>query len=122
MSILLAVFGALSSATADVTPNAVNWADISGTSGPGSVNANQTINGIDTTITISASNSGPGTLLYDLNGAGFVAYTAPFGVTNGQTLRWQITSDLGEVNGTITVTNDSDSSTTLDTFTYSVTA
>ena len=105
----------------DVTPSAVNWANIGPTSSPGS-NANQTISGIDTTISISASLSGPGNLFYDLSGAGFVAYTAPFGVTNGQTLRWQVTSDLGNVTGTATITNDSDGSATLDTFAYDVTA
>lgn len=101
----------------DVTPNAVNWADISGAT-PQS-NANQTISGIDATISISLGKTGSGILTYDLNGAGFTAYSGAFNVTNGQTLRFQL-SGAG-TSGTVTVTNDSDGSTTLDTFTYSLT-
>lgn len=100
---------------ADLTPDAVNWADTS-TTNPQS-NANQTITGIDAPITISTTNSGIGALLYDLNGAGFTSYSAPFSVSNGQTLRWQLS---GAGAGTITVKNDSTGGTTLDTFTYSL--
>lgn len=103
--------------SADVTPNAVNWANTS-TSDPQS-NANQTINGCDTSITISATNSGAGVLQYSLDGAAFVTYSGPFSVNaqTGQTLRWQLS---GATSGTITVINDSDASTTLDTFTYAL--
>jgi len=119
MSLLaLAAAGISGGATsADITPDAVNWANISG-SGSGS-NANQTITGITAPITISLSNSGGGFPSYDLNGAGFSVYSGPFVVTNGQTLRFSVGGS--PASGTITVVNDTDSSTTLDTFTYSLT-
>ena len=102
----------------DATPNAVNWANVSGAS-PQS-NANQTISGCSVSITISATNSSVGLLRYSLAGAAFTNYTAPFSVNAvaGQTLRWE----LGGVgSGTITVINDSSGGgTTLDTFTYTV--
>ena len=108
--------------TADVTPNAVNWADISGaTSG---TNANQTINGTSVSITISAEITGGAfNLNYSLAGGGFTAYTAPISVNGlaGQTLRWQASTDPGiPASGTVTIRNDSDGSATLDTFTVTL--
>ena len=104
-------------AAADVTPNAVNWANASG--GDPQSNANQTVNGCSGSIVLSTTNSGAGTLSYSLDGAGFVSYSGPFSVDalTGQTLRWQL---AGATAGTITVKNDSDSGTTLDTFTYAL--
>jgi hypothetical protein len=121
MSILLAAFGAMG-APADVTPNAVNWADISSATSP-AANANQTIDGCSTSITISITNSGSGIVEYRLDSGSYVTYTVPFSVDalTGQTLNWQVSAVAGQVTGTITVINDSDSSTTLDTFTYDVT-
>jgi hypothetical protein len=106
----------------DVTPNAVNWANISSASSP-AANANQTVNGCSRSITISAANSGSGFLEYRLDSGSYVIYSAPFSVNAlaGQTLNWRISAFAGTVTGTITVTNDSDASTTLDTFTYDVT-
>ena len=105
----------------DVTPNAVNWGNISGsTSG---TNANQTINGTSGSITISASQVGGYDLEYSLDGAAFTAYTAPFSVNGlaGQTLRWQASTDGGiPASGTVTVRNDSDASAVLDTFTVTL--
>ena len=121
MSILaLAAAGIASSG--DVTPNAVNWTDISSASSP-AANANQTVNGCSRSITISAANSGFGFLEYRLDSGSYVTYSAPFSVNAlaGQTLNWRISAFAGTVTGTITVTNDSDASTTLDTFTYDVT-
>lgn len=119
MSILAAYMATLGG---DVTPNAVNWANISSASSP-AANANQTVNGCSRSITISAANSGSGFLEYRLDSGSYVTYSAPFSVNAlaGQTLNWRISAFAGTVTGTITVTNDSDSSTTLDTFTYDVT-
>lgn len=115
---LIATLGGSSPAAADVTPNAVNWANVSGPN-PQS-NANQTVNGCSGTINISTTNSSIGILYYSLDGAAFTAYSGAFSVDalTGQTLRWQI---AGVGSGTITVINDSDSGTTLDTFTYTTT-
>ena len=121
MSILLAFISTMGDQ--DVTPNAVNWANISSASSP-AANANQTVNGCSRSITISAANSGSGILSYRLDSGSSTPYSAPFSVdaAGGQTLNWQVAATLGNtVTGTITVTNDSDSSTTLDTFTYDVT-
>lgn len=106
----------------DVTPNAVNWANISSATSP-AANANQTVDGCSRSITISAANSGSGFLEYRLDSGSYVTYSAPFSVNAlaGQTLNWRVSAFAGTVTGTITVTNDSDSSTTLDTFTYDVT-
>lgn len=119
---LIGLMAAAIGSLGDVTPNAVNWADLSGTS-PQS-NANQTINGCSGSIVLSATNSSSGTLLYSLAGAAFTAYLSPFSVdaAAGQTLRWQVTSAIGTKVGTVTVTNDTDGGATLDTFTYSVSA
>jgi len=117
VSILLAAFGAMGSSV-DVTPNAVNWANITGsTSGS---NANQTIDGISSSISVGASLTGSGILSYSLNGAGFTAYSTPVSVSNGQTLRWTVDAVFA-TNGTVTVTNQSDGAITLDTFTYDLT-
>ena len=124
MSLLAAVFASMSGTTAaDVTPNAVNWGNITGVlSG---TNANQTLNGTSASITISVTKSpifDVGIIEYDLNGAGFVEYTAPFVVDSvtGQTLRFQVSTDLGAAAATVTVKNDTDGGATLDTFTYNL--
>jgi hypothetical protein len=113
-------FGGKSSAP-DVTPNAVDWGNISGaTSG---TNANQTISGTSGNITISRTYVGAAEISYSLAGAAFTPYTAPFSVNGlaGQTLRWQATTDGGiPASGTVTVRNDSAGGATLDTFTVSL--
>lgn len=121
MSILLAAFAGMSAAP-DVTPNAVNWGNITGaTSGS---NANQTLSGTSLSITVSLSLSAPGSFEYSLAGGAFEAYVAPFVVDSvtGQTLRWQCSTDPGiPISGTATVTNDTDAGATLDTFTFNLT-
>lgn len=119
MSILMAAFAALG-AGADVTPNAVDWANVSGASPQ--ANANQTISGIDVSITISLSDSGGFSgFEYRLDSGSYVTYSVPFSVNDGQTLNFRVPGLIPGTNaGTITVVNDSDASTTLDTFTYSV--
>lgn len=113
-------FGAKSAAP-DVTPNAVNWGNISGsTTG---TNANQTINGTSGNITISMTYVGAAVIQYSLAGGAFTTYTAPFSVNGlaGQTLRWQATTDGGiPASGTVTVRNDSDGAAVLDTFTVTL--
>jgi len=108
---------------ADVTPNAVNWANI----GPGNEpqnNANQTIDGIDASIDLEMNRTGSGLVYYSLAGGAFtlLADGATVSVTNGQTLRWQVANAApGTVSGTVTITNASDGDAPIDTFTYSVT-
>ena len=124
MSILaLAAAGIAGGVPPDVTPNAVNWANITSASSP-AANANQTINGCSQSITISISNTGSGFAQYSLDDGAYVNYTVPFSVDalTGQTLKWQFSSAIGTVTGTITVINDSDGGATLDTFTYDVTS
>lgn len=106
----------------DVTPNAVNWANVSGASPQ--ANANQTVDGCSKSITLSATNSGSGALKYSLDGGAFTSYLSPFSVdaAAGQTLRWQVVAAIGSQSGTVTVKNDSDGGTTLDTFNYTVTS
>jgi hypothetical protein len=121
VSILLAFLATLGNQ--DVTPNAVNWANVSGASPQ--ANANQTVDGCSRSITISASASGGNTSLYYRIASGsYVFYSAPFSINAlaGQALNWRVNCVVpGSAAGTVTVTNDSDGSATLDTFTYSVT-
>lgn len=108
---------------ADVTPAAVNWANI----GPGTSpqnNANQTISGIDATINLEINADSAGLLKYSKNGGAFtiIANGGQVSVSNGDTVRWEVSAAApGTVSGTITITNESDGSAVLDTFTYSVT-
>tara|TARA_R100001086_G_scaffold225289_1_gene143544 strand:- start:10086 stop:10466 length:381 start_codon:yes stop_codon:yes gene_type:complete len=120
---MLAVIAAIGGA-GDKTPDAVNWANI----GPGNspqTNANQTISGIDGSITLEVNYTGSGAaLFYSIASGSFtpVANGGQFSVSNDQTVRFQFTRTVtGTSSGTVTVTNESDSSAPLDTFTYSVT-
>lgn len=116
-----AFFGGKGGAS-DVTPNAVNWGNVSGTDF--AANANQTISGITSSITISLSISGNDdseTISYRIDSGSYVGYTIPFSVSNGQTLNFGVAVlPLTTAGGTVTVRNDSAGSVTLDTFTYSV--
>lgn len=117
------LLGAEASSPADVTPDAVNWANIGPGTSPQS-NANQTINGIDTTITLEINADSAGLFEYSLNSGSFtfIANGGQVPVSNGDTLRWRVSPAApGTVSGTITITNESDGSAVLDTFTYSVT-
>lgn len=129
MSVVMIRNSAASGGGADVTPTAVNWANISeATSGSGS-NATQTIAAIDTAITLRAewtvSGSTPTVYVYR-NGALLTSSsTSPidFSVSVGQTVSFVITVPAsGSASGTVTVKNQSDGAATLDTFTYSVTS
>jgi hypothetical protein len=118
MSILLAAFAALG---ADVTPDAVNWANISGTDVAS--NANQTISGISSSISIGLTITGNDDLeiiAYRINSGSYVTYSAPFNVSNGDTLNFQVSTVISAAAGSVTVTNESAGGVTLDSFTYSV--
>ncbi|MEL6758505.1 MAG: hypothetical protein AAFP81_18910 [Pseudomonadota bacterium] len=118
--------GAEASLPPDVTPNAVNWANISGAETAS--NANQTINGIDTAITLrieyTATGAPAAILGASINGGAFnnVNSGNTITVNNGDTVRFQVVAfgTAGSVSGTVTVINQSDGDATLDTFTYSV--
>lgn len=109
--------GAVATAPPDTTPNSVNWANVSGATSAS--NANQTISGIATTISLTWNQGGLETL-YSKNGGSFVAGTGVT-VSNGDTLRFKVETEF-EVSdsGTITVRNASDGNTVLDTFTYNL--
>jgi len=80
---------------------------------------NQTISGITAPMSISAANSGGGTLIYILNGTSSL-YTGAFTVHAGDVLAWSIAVGLTTESGTITVTNASDGGATLATIAYVV--
>lgn len=116
-----------SGAGADVTPDAVNWANVSVTSSsPASVsNAAQTISGISTSIVLTITYTGSGVIKYGQNGGALTTISSggTITVSSGDTLYFNAsrTGGAGTDSGTVTVTNTSDSSTVLDTFTYSCT-
>jgi hypothetical protein len=115
------LFSTLSSG--DKTPDAVNWANI----GPGNEpqnNANQTLQNFDGSLDLEMNRTGSGLVYYSLNGGSFtfIADGGQVSVSDGDTLRWQVANAApGTVSGTVTITNESDGSTSLDTFTYNVT-
>lgn len=115
----------------DVTPSAINWGDISITSGSGiESNSAQTLAGINSPITLRAtwtsSSTSPTKGRWFKNGVAVqTPQLSPVEVTAsvGDQLYWQTyagyTHPSGNYDtGTVTVTNRSDSNATLDTFTY----
>ena len=84
----------------------------------GSTNS-QTISGISNQITISLAATGGGVLLYSLNGYS-AYYTGAFTVHVGDILSFTIIVGNSAQSGTVTVTNVSNGSATLATFTYVV--
>lgn len=102
----------------DVIPNAVNWANISGF-GAGE-NANQTITGINQTISINWTVVGTAGISYSLNN-GTWNYGSSVNIVSGNTLRFRAEDGLGSgASGSVTVRNGSNGNVTLDTFNYSV--
>ena len=109
----------------DVTPDALNWANISGTAVAS--NANQTLSGISTTgirlhfdVTVT---DGSGTLEYDVNNG------ANVGFVDNDTLTWLKTQTLSFTAtwvsgaswaGTVSVKNASAGLVELDSFTFTV--
>lgn len=103
-----------------VVPGVVDWPDVSGVGAAST--GNQTFTGLSTPITLQVDWTGGASLAYSLNGASFAS------LTSGGSIIVQNTNTLGFAlfgaghSGTVTVTNISDSSTVLDTFTYVVIA
>lgn len=119
----------------DVTPSAVNWADISVTNPETGVesNATQTILAIDTSILIRASwtssSPSPAKGRWYKNGAavtGFVATPADVTASVNDVLYFEMTAKTAGLftgnydGGTVTVKNITDASTTIDTFAFVV--
>jgi YD repeat-containing protein len=111
-----------------VSPNP-QWANISafGTTAPvtGS-NANQAIQGINTAITLQLSQTGAGgNHYYSKNNGAWTSWTngSTLSVGANDTLKFEVTksSGSGEITGTITVVNQSDSNTQIGSFTYDIT-
>lgn len=115
----------------DVTPSAINWGDITVTSGDGiETHTAQTLAGINSPITLRATwtstSTSPTMGQWIKNGVAVQAPAlSPVEVTAsvGDQLAWQTycayTHPSGNYDtGTVTVTNRSDSNASLDTFTY----
>ena len=125
----------------DVTPNAVNWADVSSNNDDLTwTYSERQITGINQTITLQVEKDFPGGVLYyfvssnasaivtgDATSAtspigfgmnsiasGYLVYTGSFTVTNNQYVTFGASIGCGQ--STITVKNQSDSNATLDTF------
>jgi hypothetical protein len=113
----------------DVTPNAVNWTNIDTGATIGFTN-DVTITGIDTTITLGIAGTeeqdGADVYVEINNDGGTLLFTTPgsstFTVSNGDVVSFQVqTFGSGFTSeGTATITNQSDSNATLDTFSYLV--
>lgn len=100
-----------------VTPTPA-WGSIYGFGFPSSVV--QTIAGITSTISVSASRTGSAVMSYYLNGS-LHLYSGAFNVVASDTLAWAVEAPGStRVTGTITVVNVSDSSATLGAIPYSV--
>lgn len=112
----------------DVTPNAVNWTDITG-EGVGTTNT-QTISGINTSIILRVEYTGNTSITgnlanvsvngteyqmdSDLENNGFYIFT----VNNGDSIFFRFISFFGIITPqTVTIKNSSDSNSILDTFT-----
>jgi hypothetical protein len=80
---------------------------------------NQTLAGITAPISLSASLSGAGALLYVKNGVATL-YTGAFSAVVGDVIAWTVLAGLSTVSGTLTVTNASDAGATLATIGYVV--
>lgn len=113
---------AVSGGSADYTPDAVDWTNISATSSSPAVatTITQTISGITASIEIKPTYTGSGSLYYSVNSGTFtsIASGSSFFVSSGDTIAWRV-SATSTTSGTVTVTNVTDSNTTLNTFTYS---
>lgn len=114
---------ALLGRSADASPDAVNWANISGAS-PSS-NAAQTFTGITTTVTLRvAIADDPITLEYSLNSGAWTSITSDvtdINVVLNDTLAFRASGLPSSTNSTVTVKNHTLGGTTLDTFTVVLT-
>ena len=127
MSILASLMGVMSESGAqDSTPDAINWASISGADVVATTD--ETVSGIVGTIDLyyEINNSGSSPIIYYRINSGTWQFlnagsTNTFTVSNNQTVGWQVVASFGAVNSTITVKNASDAGATLDTFGANVT-
>lgn len=113
---------------ADVTPNAVNWDDVSGGFGLPLYTNTVTITGISTAInlTISWSGNDIGFFGVSINGGTYVnleddgGSPRTFSISNNDTIRFSASLIAGSKVISVTVTNSSDGNAVLDTFTMTV--
>ena len=113
----------------DVTPNAVNWANVVGVQSTFERTAMLQITGIDQTITLRVAHSGGATAAgYSVNSTATygtntnIATNGTFTVSNNQYVGFQASIQFsGSATQSFTITNVSDSDAVLDTFTISVT-
>lgn len=102
----------------DVTPNAVNWTDVSQNAPPSSVDTNsQTISGINTTIELDITfDFNDGSLYYIKNTDAAVEFVgSPFTVVNGDTLKFRFSGSGGLVQFNVYNNSDPSGPTLLDT-------
>lgn len=110
--------------SADVTPDPVDWPNITAV-GTSVTTVTRTITGINTTITLQLDRSATsGPVAYSLNSGPFVNFTSgtTISVSNNDTLAFRSTKVTSAQIVTITVKNNSDNSTILDTVTMLVDA
>lgn len=105
----------------DVTPAAIAFTNANGSIF--AVTNTQTISAINSPITLQVSRTGVGYLSSIKNGTVMpLASGGTISLINGDTLAFGVTNGVGStITGTVTVTNLSDGSTVLATFTYAVT-
>jgi len=126
MSILASMMGVMSEAgSQDVTPDAIDWANISGADVANTTD--ETVTGIYNTIDLyyDIVNNGAAPIVYYRIDSGTWQFlnagsTNTFTVSNNQTVGWQVVASFGTVNSTITVKNASDAGATIDTFNANV--
>jgi len=113
----------------DVTPNAVNWNDVSGGYGFPLYTNTVTITGINTAINLVITWSGNtvGTFGIYINGGSYVSLEDELGgspvtlsISNNDTIRFGAGIISGSKVISVTVTNSSDGNAVLDTFTMTV--
>ena len=127
MSILASMMGVMSEAgSQDVTPDAIDWANISGADVANTTD--ETVTGIYNTIDLyyDIVNNGAAPIVYYRIDSGTWQFlnagsTNTFTVSNNQTVGWQVVASFGTVNSTITVKNASDAGATIDAFNVNVT-
>ena len=126
MSLLLAVFASMSgtSALSNISLSAA-WNDISLVGNPpppagftGARTLTWTGGG---SRNISVIIGVDGTILYNINSTGYVAYTGPFTMTSGQTLQFRYARSTFDDFGSVTVLDQTNSNATVGSFTCSTT-
>lgn len=103
--------------SADTTPDAVNWTDVSQLAPPFEVDTiSQTISGINTTIQLEVTiDFNDGALLYIKNADAAVSPNTPFTVVNGDTLKFRFQGSGGSVQFNVYNNSDPSGPTLLDT-------